>query len=117
VWHLNSLKVILQKQLMTASAKALKVALHFPDPMISYASLHKMANRATPEFFLKYKMSLLLYRTLNNEISETDWLSLNFDQIITSRQNVFIYLLRIVAIFHAYTFCRLAYLRGLGPLW
>jgi hypothetical protein len=88
VWHLNSLKVILQKQLMTASAKALKVALHFPDPMISYASLHKMANRATPEMFLKYKMSLLLYRTFNNEIPETDWLSLNFDQIITSRQSV-----------------------------
>jgi hypothetical protein len=75
---------------MTASAKALKVALHFPDPMISYASLHKMANRATPEMFLKYKMSLLLYRTFNNEIPENDWLSLNFDQIITSRQSVFL---------------------------
>jgi hypothetical protein len=58
--------------------------------MISYASLHKMAHRATPEMFLKYKMSLLLYRTFNNEIPETDWLSLNFEQIITSRQSVFL---------------------------
>jgi hypothetical protein len=49
-----------------------------------------MANRATPEMFLKYKMSLLLYRTFNNEIPETDWLSLNFDQTITSRQCVFL---------------------------
>jgi hypothetical protein len=79
---ISSLKVILQKELMTASAKALRVALHFPDPMISYANLHKMANRATPEMFLKNKMSLLLYRTFNNEIPETGWLSLNFDQII-----------------------------------
>ena len=90
VWHLGSLKAILHKQLMSASAKALKVALHYPDPMISYVNLHKMANRATPEMFLKYKMSLLLYRTFNNEIPETDWLSLNFDQILTSRQSNFL---------------------------
>jgi hypothetical protein len=49
-----------------------------------------MANRATPEMFLKYKMSLLLYRTSNNEIPETDWLTLNFDQINTSRKSVFL---------------------------
>jgi hypothetical protein len=67
---------------MTASVKALKVVLHFPDPMISYANLHKMANRATPEMFLKYIMSLLLYRTFNNDIPERDWLSLNFDQLL-----------------------------------
>jgi hypothetical protein len=48
---------------MTASAKALRAVFHFHDPMISYANLHKMANRATPEILLKYKMSLLLYRT------------------------------------------------------
>jgi hypothetical protein len=35
-------------------------------------------------------MSLLLYKTFNDEISETEWLSLNFDQIIAGRQSVFI---------------------------
>jgi hypothetical protein len=75
---------------MAASAKALRVAFHFPDPVISYVNLHKVANRATPGMFLKCKMSLLLYRTFNNEIPETDWLSLNFDQIITIRQSIFL---------------------------
>ena len=74
---------------MSASAKALRVAFHFPDPMISYVNLHKMANRATPDMFLKYKSSLLLYRTLNDEIPEADWLFLNFSQVITRRQNIF----------------------------
>jgi hypothetical protein len=44
----------------------------------------KMANRVTTEMFLKYKMSLLLYHTFNDEIPETDWLSLNLKQIIIS---------------------------------
>ena len=35
-------------------------------------------------------MSLLLYLTFNNKIPETDWLSLNFDQILTSRQSNFL---------------------------
>jgi hypothetical protein len=56
--------------------------------MISFLNLHKMANRVTPTMFLKYKLSLLLLRKLNLEITESDWLSLNFDQIITSRQTL-----------------------------
>ena len=89
MWHISSLNCELHKQLLTASAKALRVALHFPDPMISYYNLHKMANRATPAMFLKYKSSLLLYRTLKHEIPENDWLYLHFDQIITTRQSLF----------------------------
>jgi hypothetical protein len=58
--------------------------------MIGYVNSHKMANRATTEMFLKYKMSLLLYRAINNEIHKTDWLSLTFDQIIANRQIVFL---------------------------
>ncbi len=40
VWHLHS-KVILYKQLLSVSAKELRVAHCFADP-------HKMANKATP---------------------------------------------------------------------
>jgi hypothetical protein len=32
----------LQKQLLSATAKALRVAYHYPDPMISFLKLHKM---------------------------------------------------------------------------
>ena len=91
IWHLSTLKGPLQKQLLSASAKALRVAYHYPDPMIRYLNLHKMANRATPCMFIKYKLSLLLHRTLNHEIPENDWLSLNFDQIITSRQTLLMF--------------------------
>ncbi len=80
---------MLQKQLLSSSAKALRFAFHYPDPMISYYNLHKMADRAMPNMFLKYKLSLLLYKTYNNEIPGNDWISLCFDQIITSRQTLF----------------------------
>jgi hypothetical protein len=35
-------------------------------------------------------ISCHFYATFNNEIPETDWLSLKFDQIITSSQGVFL---------------------------
>jgi hypothetical protein len=45
VWHISTLKSPLQKQLLLASAKALRATYDFPGPMISYLNLHKMANR------------------------------------------------------------------------
>jgi hypothetical protein len=44
-----------------------------------------MTGRATPEMFRNYKLALLLYKTINEEMPEEDWLSLNFNQIFTSR--------------------------------
>jgi hypothetical protein len=49
-----------------------------------------MANIATPHLFLKYILSLLLYKSFNEKIPEIEWLLFNFDQIITGRQSVFI---------------------------
>jgi hypothetical protein len=37
----------------------------------------------------KYKLAILLIKTFNEEIPERNWLSLNFDQIKTNRQNEF----------------------------
>jgi hypothetical protein len=48
-----------------------------------------MTGRATPEMFRKYKLALLFYKTINEELPEQDWLSLNFNQIFTSRQSKF----------------------------
>jgi ABC-type polysaccharide transport system permease subunit len=39
--------------------------------------------------FGHYKLSLLLYRTFNDAIPETEWVGLNFQQITMSRQREF----------------------------
>ena len=89
VWHLNSLKYVLKISLLSVSAKAIRVAFHYPDSFISYVKLHEMANRATPKMFNEYKLVLLLFKTFNNQLPEANWLALNFDQINTGRQTEF----------------------------
>jgi hypothetical protein len=74
---------------LSASAKAMRVALHYPDVSVSFNQLHQTAKRATPEMYSKYKLGLILCRTFNDEIPENKWLLLNFDQINTSRQTKF----------------------------
>jgi hypothetical protein len=55
---------------LSASAKAIRVAMHFPNPLISYINLHKMAKRATPIMFRKNKLSHSLFKHFNGEIPE-----------------------------------------------
>jgi hypothetical protein len=74
VWHLPSLNHDLKNSLFVVSAAALNVCLHFPVKFISYHDLHKITNRAMPIMLCKYKLALLLYRTLNEKIPETEWL-------------------------------------------
>ncbi len=45
--------------------------------------------RATPNQFLNYKYAILLYNVYNSHQPLQDWLSLNFNQILTRRQNNF----------------------------
>ena len=75
--------------LLSASARAIRVAYHYPDINISFLNLHSMAKRATPEKFRQYKLALQLYRTFNERIPENDWLTLNFYQSYNSRQKMF----------------------------
>ena len=89
IWLSDSLKYSLKKQLLSASGNALRVALHYPDPMISFTHLHRLANRATPTMFCKYRLALQLYKTFNNRVPETEWLHLNLEQINTRRQTTF----------------------------
>ena len=65
------------------------MALHYPDPMISFTHLHRLANRATPTMFCKYRLALQLYKTFDNRVPETEWLHLNLEQINTRRQTTF----------------------------
>jgi hypothetical protein len=89
VWQRGSLNNSFKKQLMSSSAKTIRLALHYPDPNTSHVDLQRMLKRATLNLMRKYKLSLLLYRTFNKEIPEIEWLSLNFDQTLTSRQTTF----------------------------
>ena len=65
------------------------MALHYPKNLISNIKLHKIAKRATPEMFCKYKLSLLLHKLQNNHFPVNEWVHLNFNQILTTRQHNF----------------------------
>ena len=57
--------------------------------MLSYSNLHEMSGRATPNRLMDYKLALQLYRTYNDEIPTQDWISLNLNSILHSRQTKF----------------------------
>ena len=95
IWHLPSLKVTLKQKLLSTSAKALRVCWRNPSYEISFEALHKMSKRATPEQMMRYKLSLCLYRLYNSpfnlkEFNSKEFIRLNENQILTSRQTCFI---------------------------
>ena len=89
IWQIPNLKGDLKKKLTTVSATAIKVCMFYPDRMISHVNIHKMNNRAMPESLMTYKMALQLHKLYNTNDQSLDWISLNFDQILTSRQTTF----------------------------
>jgi hypothetical protein len=48
-----------------------------------------MTKRATPEMLCEYKLGLQLYKIFNQRLPIDEWLHLHFNQIITSRQTMF----------------------------
>ena len=89
VWHLPNLKTPLKQVLLSASAKALKLSQRTPDPFESFINIHKSCNRASPEQMIVYKHAILLHKLYNTHQPQTDWIELNFNQILTSRQKHF----------------------------
>ena len=89
IWHLPSLNAFLKKQLLSASAKALSICSRSTDRSTSFRNLHLINSRATPQQFSKYKHALLLYNLYNFQQPPKDWLSLNLNQVLTSRQTHF----------------------------
>ena len=89
VWYSPDLNEALKHSLFVASAKALKLCNHYSDPSLSFVNLHKIMNRATPDMFSKYKYSLLLYKTFNDDTHSDEWIHLNLNIINTSRQSDF----------------------------
>ena len=89
IWHIPSLKSNLKQKLLSTSALALKMCLKNNDPMISFERLHQIAKRATPEKMMLYKHAILLYKMYNSENHSNEWVHLNLNQVITSRQTKF----------------------------
>ena len=89
IWHLSSLKSNLKQKLLSASAKAIKVCVKYCTRDVSFNNLHVIYKRATPEKFLLYRHALCLFKLINYPIFQTEWVALNFNQILTSRQTKF----------------------------
>ena len=71
---------------MSASAKALRLCINDQTTVYSYIDMHKITNRATPSQMLLYKHAILLFKLYNTLNSTSDWVKLNFQQTLTSRQ-------------------------------
>ena len=89
IWHLPTLNVALKQKLLSASAKALKVCCKMTDFMVSFASIHRLCNRATPVQMMKYKLALCLFKMYNRDFNPVEFVTMNFNQIFTSRQSTF----------------------------
>ena len=91
IWHLPSLKATLKQKLLSASSKALRVCWKKLDTEMSFVNLHKILKRATPDQYMKCKLSLCVYKLHNQTSCNTlEFLRLNLNQIFTSRQVKFI---------------------------
>ena len=64
--------------------------MYYPYSMISFENIHKMNNRAMPEAFMTYKSAIQLFKLYNSDDHTLEWVSLNVNQIITTRQSNFI---------------------------
>ena len=72
--------------------KALKTCVKYVDPMTSFNNIHIMCNRATPNQMMKYKSALCLFKLYNCNFNTIEFSTLNFNQVLTSRQNTFKFL-------------------------
>ena len=89
VWHIPNLKPQLKQLLMSASANALKITQRTLNPFESFIDVHKSCKRATPNQMVIYKQAILLHTLYNKCLPQADWMDLNFNQILTSRQTLF----------------------------
>ena len=85
IWHLPTLNTILKRQLLSASAAALKLISQTNDRQISHERLHLLNARATPVKMMTYKLALQLYKSYNDPKQNDTWMSLNFQQTFNTR--------------------------------
>ena len=75
--HIPTVKWNVKQNLLSASAKALRVCLKLYDNHISFNELHKMCKRASPEQFMFYKMAICLFKLYNMEFNPIEFVLLN----------------------------------------
>ena len=89
IWLIPTITQINKKLLLSASSNALKMAHNYRFPYMSFEALHRISNRATPTMFSHYKLALMLHILYNTEVYTTEWIHLNVNHVITSRQTSF----------------------------
>ena len=77
-------------------AKALKICLKYRTDDVSFIKIHEICNRATPEKYLLYRHALSLFKLMNDNNHSFEWVFLNFNIILTSRQTKFFSLKEII---------------------
>jgi hypothetical protein len=87
IWHIPSLSVNSKKLILSASARALKICTHNYNRFMSYATIHSINNRATPEKIMKYKTSLTLHKIYNTEKMPYEWQQLFLNQNFNNRNS------------------------------
>ena len=90
IWHLQALKSNLKQKLLSASANAIKACIKNCTNDISFIDLHNAYKRATPVIFLLYKHTITLFKLINDLTFTTEWVTINFNQILTLRQTKFL---------------------------
>ena len=85
---LASTKLTLKQKLLSASA--LKVCWKRDVSFISFESLHTMSNSANPNMLMKNKLALCLFKLYDTNYNPKEFVCLNSNQILTSRQANFI---------------------------
>ena len=87
IWHIPSLSVNSKKLILSASARALKICTHNYNRFMSYATIHSINNRATPDKIMKYKTSLTLHKIYNTEKMSYEWQQLFLNQNFNDRNS------------------------------
>ena len=89
MWHIPTLKPELKQIILSTSACALKISQRNPNFYESFIDIHKACKRAHPNQYIVYKHSILLHKMYNSYCPYMDWIELNFNQTLTSRQTLF----------------------------
>ena len=87
VWLIPSMKPQLKQQILSASARALRICTPNYDNTMSFEQIHVINKRATPKLMMVYKHAILLYKVWNDTIYSKQWLALNFQQNFNERVN------------------------------
>ena len=66
-----------------------QIVTNCPNIMQSFAKIHIKCKHALPEQMIIYKHAILLHKLYNTASPETEWIALNFQQILTTRQTKF----------------------------